>query len=778
MALLMRTQLIVPDNNLIGHQLYNELFTMHGTTMLFLFAVPMVEGVAIYLLPSMLGTRDLAFPRLSAFGYWCFLFGGILLYSSFLFAMVPDAGWTMYTPLSDREFSPGQGVDFWLLGITLVEVGSVTAAAEIAVSILKTRAPGMSLNRMPLFAWYMLVVAFMILFGFPPLILGDALLEIQRSFDWPFFDPTRGGDPLLWQHLFWIFGHPEVYIIFLPAAGFVSTMIATFCQRPTVGYAWLVVSAVGTGFVSFGLWVHHMFATGIPLISMSLFSAASMTVAIFAGIQVFAWLATLWLGKPVLKTPMLFVCGFIFTFVAGGLTGVMLASIPFDWQAHSSYFLVAHFHYVLIGGMVFPLFGAFYYWFPLFSGRMLSERLGQWNFWLLFTGFNVAFFPMHVSGLKGMPRRVYTYPEGTWEWENLISTLGAYLIGLSVLLFIFNVVYSMRKGAAAGRNPWRAGTLEWATPLPTPHYNHRSIAPVDDAYPLWKDPELYTRIERGDFMLADAVRGQRLMPAVHPVSGEFEFVVVQAKPDVRPLAAAIAATLAMVGFLTRMYWLCALAAGGFLVITLWWLWALPQADKGLRDAVERATGFVTGAGTKQAFGWWGTCIGLGAGASITASLFFACFYLWSTSGPWPPYSGTLLQPGLIWISTAALAFSSVSIAIGQRFPSRSMMLGTGLALAVVAALVHLFAQLKLLRDSGLPPREHVYNALIYTISGYQLLHVLIGLAMVGFTLAWLIARKHDHVRGLIAANTAVFWHYMVVVGLATNAALYFWAGLA
>ncbi|MBW3567199.1 MAG: cytochrome c oxidase subunit I, partial [Proteobacteria bacterium] len=635
MALLMRTQLAVPQNDIVGHQLYNELFTMHGTTMLFLFAVPILEGAAVYLVPPMIGTRDMAFPRLGAFGYWWSLFGGILRYSSFFFSMVPDAGWTMYTPLSNAEFSAGRKIDFWLVGITLVEIGTIVAAAEIAVTVLKCRAPGMSLNRMPLFAWYMLVVSFMILFGFPPLILGDLLLEIQRSFNWPFFDPARGGDPLLWQHLFWIFGHPEVYIIFLPAAGFVSMMIATFSRHPTVGYPWLVVAAVGTGFVSFGLWVHHMFTTGIPLVSMSFFSAASMTVAIFAGIQIFAWIATLWKGKPVLHTPMLFVAGFIFTFVAGGLTGVMLAVIPFDWQAHSTYFLIAHFHYVLIGGMVFPLFGAFYYWYPLVFGRMLSEKLGKWNFWILFIGFNVAFFPMHIAGMKGMPRRVYTYPDGMWEWENLVSTIGSYMVAVAVLLFIFNFVYSRKRGEIADSNPWQAGTLEWATPLPKPAYNFQSIPEIGNRYPLWSDPDLPERIVQGEFLLPEATENQRLMLATSAVKGDLEFVVVQPKPDFAPLLAAGALTVGFVGFLVQMYWLAGIGLAAFMLALLWWLWRMPHGDEELPRKLETQLPHSVAADAPRAFGWWGHITGLASDASIFASLVFAYCYLWSLAPGWP-----------------------------------------------------------------------------------------------------------------------------------------------
>jgi cytochrome c oxidase subunit I+III len=774
MALLMRTQLAVPENDFIDYQLYNQLFTMHGTTMLFLFAVPILEGVAVYIIPLMIGSRDLAFPRLSAFGYWCYLFGGILLYSSILFGLMPDTGWTVYTPLSGPEYSPGKRIDFWLTGITLVEIGSIVAAAEIAVSILKSRAPGMSLNRMPLFAWYMLVVAFMILFGFPPLIMGDLLLEIERSFNWPFFDSARGGHDLLWQHLFWIFGHPEVYIIFLPAAGFVSTIIATFSRRPTAGYFWLVVAAVGTGFVSFGLWVHHMFATGIPLISLGWFSAASMTVSIFSGIQIFAWLATLWLGKPVLKTPMLFVVGFIFLFVAGGLSGVMHAVIPFDWQSHSTYFLIAHFHYVLFGGMVFPLFAAFYYWFPLGTGRMMSERLGKWNFWLMFIGFNIAFFPMHISGLMGMPRRIYTYPEGMWEWENLVSTIGAYMIAASVLLFIYNFFRSMRRGAPAGANPWNAGTLEWAMPTPVPCYNFRSIPRVQARYPLWEQPDLPQAIERGEHYLHYPVGGLRLGISTATVSGELENVVIQPKPSYAPLIAALGLLVLFAAVLAQTYWLCAVGAGIFVLAVLVWLWHQPNASDAVRTRLTREVGVPVGAQVPHNFGWWGMCVAIGGDAALFLSLVFAYFYLWTLAPAWPPAGITPFEPTLPILGIIGLLLGSLVMYLIRRAFHRTALLAAGSLLTLLLGAAYAGLQIWLLMEHGRPPQEHAYNALVYTLVGFNLLHVGIALLMLGFSLVWALLGAPGLLRHQVVRNTELFWHYVVVMGAIASAVVYFW----
>src|SRR5688500_11036575 len=381
----MRTQLALPDNDFIGPQLYNQLFTMHGTVMMFLFAVPAMEAMGILLLPNMLGARDLPFPRLSAYAFRAYFIGGLVFFCSLFFGLAPKGGWFMYPPLTTETYSPGINEDFWLLGIGFIEISAIAGAIEIIVGILRTRAPGMTLARMPVFAWAMLVFALMIVFAFPAVILGTLLLELERAFHWPFFSADRGGDPLLWQHLFWFFGHPEVYVIFLPAAGMVSMIVPAMAGTRLVAHGLVVLALVGTGFLSFGLWVHHMYTTGIPALSLSFFAAAGFAVSIPSGLQVFAWIATFAAGRARWEVPALFVLGFLFIFVLGGLTGVMVSVTPFDWQAHDTYFIVAHLHYVLIGGMVFPLLGALYYWASSI-GRPLSERLGKWAFWLLFLG--------------------------------------------------------------------------------------------------------------------------------------------------------------------------------------------------------------------------------------------------------------------------------------------------------------------------------------------------------------------------------------------------------
>src|SRR3982750_381412 len=420
--------------------------------MMFSFAWPVMAATALWMTPLMIGTRNVAFPRLNAFGYWCYLFGGILLWVGLLTNTGPDAGWFAYVPLSGPAFGLGQRVDLWSQMVTLTEIAALVGAVEIITTVFKMRAPGMSLNRIPLYVWAMVVTSFMIIFAMPAVMLASTLLSMDRltNVSTHFFNHAEGSDPILWQHLFWFFGHPEVYIIFIPATGFVSAIITTFARRQTFGYTALVLSMVATAFIGFGVWVHHMFATPLPQLGQSIFTASSMLIVIPNGVQIFCWLTTLWLGKWNLKTPLAFVLGFFGIFVMGGLTGVMLASVPLDLQLHDTFFVVAHFHYVLIGGAVFPLFGAIYYWFPKMTGRMLNEAAGIVNFVLLFIGFNLVFFPMHILGLDGMPRRIYTYvPETGWGDLNMLATVGAFTMGVGVLVFLVNVVYGLKRGLVA-----------------------------------------------------------------------------------------------------------------------------------------------------------------------------------------------------------------------------------------------------------------------------------------------------------------------------------------
>jgi cytochrome c oxidase subunit I+III len=490
-ALLLRTQLAHSNLRLIDPETYNQLFSMHGVTMMFLFATPVLSGFGNYLVPLMIGARDMAFPRLNAFGYWVFLAAGIFLYSSFLIGHAPNDGWFNYLPLGDSRFDPGLNIDFYAIGLILVGLSLTTGSINFIVTIVKMRAPGMSINRIPIFVWGELAMAVSAVFALPALTLANVMLELERHFGFHFFAVSGGGDPVLWQHLFWIFGHPEVYIVVLPALGMASAIIPAFVRRPMVGYTYIVLAEVATALIGFGVWVHHMFAVGLPQISLGFISAASFIITIPSGVQIFAWLATLIAGRPILKTPLLFVLGFIVLFVVGGLTGVMFASIPFDQAVTDSYFVVAHMHYVLVGGAVFPIFGGLYYWFPKVTGRMPNERLGKLSFWTMFIGFNLAFFPMHILGLLGQPRRTYTYQSGLgWDAMNLVSTVGAFLLALGILITFVNLRRSRSRGAPAGRNPWNADTLEWATSSPPQEFNFETIPTVRSREPMWDQPEL------------------------------------------------------------------------------------------------------------------------------------------------------------------------------------------------------------------------------------------------------------------------------------------------
>lgn len=490
-ALVMRSQLAQAELELVDPETYNQLFSMHGITMMFLFAMPVLSGFGNFFVPLMIGARDMAFPRLNAFGYWVLLAGGIFLYSSFLTGSAPNDGWFNYVPLGSDEFTPGINIDYYVLGITFLGISTTAGAINFIVTILKLRAPGMTLNRIPIFVWGELAMAFQIVFAFPALTLVAIMLALQRKFGFHFFDPAGGGDPLLWQHLFWIFGHPEVYIIVLPAFGIASAIIPTWTRRRMVGYTYIVIAELATALLGFGVWVHHMFSTGLPTVTLGFISLASFMVAIPSGIQVFAWLATLIAGKPVLRTPLLFILGFIFIFVIGGITGVMFSSVPFDQATTDSYFVVAHFHYVLVGGAVFPMFAAVYHWVPKMSGRLLNERAGKWSFWLMFIGFNMTFFPQHSLGLLGMPRRTYTYEAGLgWEPYNLLSTVGAMILGIGALITFVNWFISKKTGMSAGNDPWHGETLEWNTPSPPPHYNFEMIPSVRSKEPMWDQPEL------------------------------------------------------------------------------------------------------------------------------------------------------------------------------------------------------------------------------------------------------------------------------------------------
>jgi cytochrome c oxidase subunit 1 len=487
LALLMRAQLATPNEHVVTRDSYDELFTMHGTTMVFLVVVPILAGLANFLVPLMIGARDMAFPRLNAFSYWMFLLGGIVLYSSWLAkGGAPKCGWTCYAPLSENSYNPGHGIDLWILSLHILTIASLAGAINFIATIVNMRAPGMSWMRMPLFVWAILTYAVMLVLVLPALSAGLTLLLLDRQVGTHFFIPDQGGSALLWQHVFWFFGHPEVYIMILPAMGIVSEVIPVFSRKPIFGYKAIAFSTTGIAFVSMLVWAHHMFAVGLPWGLQAFFMISSMAVAIPTGVKIFNWLATTWRGNLIFETPMLFALGFIAVFTMGGLSGIFLAAFPVDWQVTDTYYVVAHLHYVLFGGSIFGIFAALHYWWPKMFGRLLNERLGKWTFWLMFVGFNVTFFPQHMLGLLGMPRRVYTYGHGgLWEWYNLTSTIGSGVMSLGILLFLANVIRTSRVGQRAGNDPWLADTLEWFTSSPPPPENFTEPVPyVTSARPL------------------------------------------------------------------------------------------------------------------------------------------------------------------------------------------------------------------------------------------------------------------------------------------------------
>ncbi|MGX4642141.1 cytochrome c oxidase subunit I [Massilia sp. SYSU DXS3249] len=762
LGLLMRTQLAVPENDLLGNATYNQVFTMHGTVMMFLFAIPIVEALAVYLLPNMLGARDLPFPRLSAYAYWAYAIGGLAFFCTLFFGLAPDGGWFMYPPLTGMAYSPGLNADFWLLGIGFIEISAIAGAIELIVGILFTRAPGMTLSRMPVYAWAMLVVAVMIVFAFPAIIAGTLLLEIERAFDWPFFIAERGGDPILWQHLFWFFGHPEVYIIFLPAAGMVSTMIPTIAGTPLVGRRAIIMALVVVCFFSFGLWAHHMFTAGLGVMTMSFVSAASMAVAVPTAIQVFGWIATLWKGKVSMTSPALFLGGFMFIFVLGGLTGVMVAVLPFDWQAHDTYFIVAHLHYVLVGGMVFPVFAALYYWLPLVKGQRMSERVGKWVFWLMFGGFNVAFFPMHITGLLGMPRRVYTYQaEMGWDALNMVSTTGAFVFAAGVLLFAADAVRTLRRPEKPVGNPWNASTLEW---LPSESYATRSIPEVHSADPLWDQPGLSEQVEAGQHYLPGTASGKRETIATSPIAGKPTYLMILPGDSWLPLVAAAGTAGFFLLLTVKMMvvaWTCGIIA---IVSTIAWLWGSDRVPPITSAKVSDTLTLPVGARGTRSHSWWATIIMLVVDATIFASLVFAYVHISMRLEVCPPPSASL--PDRLWpmLSGLLLAAASGLMLLGGRGIGKRRLPWMVLAATACTSAAFL-VELHGYGLANLEPTSQAWSATIAAIVAYQGFHVVV-LVLSGAYLAaraW-SGRLTDRSRATFD-NTALMWHYTTLQGI-------------
>ncbi len=582
-ALVMRVQLTGPNEHLLSPEQYNELFSMHGTTMIFWYAFPVLSGFSNYFWPLLLGSRDMAFPRLNAYSYWIFLFSGIFLYIGFAMGAAPNDGWFNYPPYASREFNPGPNIDFYLLGLIFFGISLTAGGVNFVVTTLRTRCPGMSINRFPIVIWGTLSANAAGLLAVPCVSLACFMLWTDRNFGTHFFAAQSDGQPLLWQHLFWMFAHPWVYMIVLPAMGIVSDGLPTFCRRPLVGYTAVALSTVVTMMIGFGVWVHHMFATGLPVLGLSFFAATSILISLPSGVQVFCWLATIWTGRPVFTTAFLFFAGFIVLFMIGGVSGFMTGSVPADWQLTDTYFVVAHIHYVLIGINLFPVVGAIYYWFPKMTGRMLDERLGRWNFWTMFVGFNLGFFPMHITGLLGMPRRIYTYADGMgWDTTNVITTVGSFILAIGVLLLFINVVISRRRGAVAGPNPWDAPSLEWSVPSPPPPYNFAVIPSVASRHPLWEErlSEAMgkTVLERG--MVLDH---HHETLAVTAMDGEPDLILKMPSESYLPVLHGLCLLAFFIGLVFHMWWLAAVGGIAAVLVGIAWLW--PHAEIGQREVM-------------------------------------------------------------------------------------------------------------------------------------------------------------------------------------------------
>jgi cytochrome c oxidase subunit I+III len=730
LAMLIRAQLATHQGAFLDTGIYNQIFTMHGTIMMFLFAIPMLEGLAIFLLPKMLGTRDMAFPRLTALGYWCYLFGGLILLGALLAGVAPRDGWFMYTPLSGATHSPGINADVWLLGVTFVEISAMAAAVEIVVTILRLRAPGMRLTDMPLFAWYMLGTAGMMLVGFPPLILGSVLLELERAFGWPFFEVARGGDPLLWQHLFWLFGHPEVYIIFLPAAGALSTIIPVLSRTTILGYGAIVAAILALVFLSFGLWVHHMFTVGIPHMALAFFSAASVLVAVPTAVQVFAWIGTMWQGRPEMALPMLHILGFFLTFVMGGLTGVMLAIVPFNWQAHDTAFVTAHLHYVLIGGFVFPMMAAAVWWMPLITGRARIPGIGEAAFWVILLGFHGTFFVMHLTGLLGMPRRIAVYPDNPeWLWLNLTSSIFGFVMTVGFALFALDLGLQAWLGPRSRRDPWRAPTLDWAMPMPAPSYGFASIpGPGQTAGAAAR---AILPLARGEGLLPGAPRGWREVIVGAPGTASPGHVAVLPGNTALPLALAAAIGGFVLLMLAKLYALTPVALA--VVAGLVWRWGRGLAPP---RALPRAVPVAPGLALPLHWACGDTLVRMGtlcllvANGTLFAALIFGVGFLSVVAPNWPaPPTGAGGWGAAALVAAPALALLAAALAARRAEAGRQRgAIRAGAALNALALLALAGLAAGVMDD----PTRHARDALRGVLAGYVALHAVIALGCAAF----------------------------------------------
>jgi len=761
-ALIMRTQLARPDGTVVDAATYNQLFTMHGTTMVFLVIMPLGIGLfANFAVPLLIGARDVAFPRLNAFSYWLFLFGALFLHASFFVHGAPDAGWFGYANLTERHFSPGTNLDFWVLALLILGISTLITGLNFLVTIVNMRAPGMTFMRMPLFVWTILVTAVLILLAFPALTVGLIFLLMDRFFGTHFFTSTLGATPLLWQHLFWLFGHPEVYILALPAFGIVSEVIPVFSRKPLFGYPMMAYSTALIGFLSYGVWGHHMFAVGMGPAAEATFAATSMLIAIPTGVKIFSWIATMWGGSLRITTAFLFSLGLIIEFTIGGLSGIMHAAVPIDLQQTDSYFVVAHLHYVLFGGSALALFSAIYYWWPKMTGRLLDERLGRWHFWLTIIGFNGTFFPMHFLGIAGMPRRIYHYAPGMgWDLWNMVATISAFILAVGVAVFLVNLFLTLRRGAPAGADPWQGRTLEWWTPSPPPEHNFDRIPLVGGRDPYWGWQHGAQGVEAGT--------------AAPPLEAATADAIHVPHPSWFPIVLAAGIVVAGVGMITRF----AVVPIAALVVLL--------AIVGL--GFERATageGAQPDGGTDQSLGVLdnrkvGVWAFIGSESIFFASL-ISTYLVYEGRSTTGPRAAEILSIPLTSVSTFVLLMSSLlmvlALAATQRGDgrwSRIWLLGTaGLGMVFLGGQVYEFSHFYY---EGLALQTNLFGQTFYTLVGFHGAHVTVGVVWLLVLARAAFAGQLPARRSLAVELCGLYWHFVDVVWIVIFTLIYLLKG--